>query len=51
MEKSPVEFGRERNSLLNQRCGVQDLVEGDFSSLSPQVVRGGCLKIQRADAI
>ena len=40
MEKGPVEFGRERNSLFNQRRGVQKLVERDLGSFSRHVIRG-----------
>ena len=51
MEKGPVEFGRERHPLFNQRCGIQELVERDLGSFSRHVIRRGCLKIQCADAV
>jgi hypothetical protein len=30
MEKGPVEFGGERNSFFNQRCGIEEFVERDL---------------------
>jgi hypothetical protein len=51
MEKGPVKLRRERNSLFNQRHGVQKLIERDLGSFSRHVSRRGLLKIQRTDAV